>query len=220
MKIKQLIINIILKWIDSFESNIIDNKLLDRISEPVSVDRISEPVSIEIISEKVSVKYVVEQIIVPVSKQVSVEPVEQTLGLPIYFSQFYGPLGIHKFIEDKTECKPNSRSRITYLKYDKTCILQADEIVYYYADDLSDINNIKFTLAGKSCNQNENNKENHNKQLLSINKTKKIYVYSKNERGYFWYGKYVIVDRNNKLHIGEDHENRNIIVLTLRRLSN
>ena len=258
MKIKQLIINIISKWIYSKELNIIDSNetitelfSLELISEQYSVEPIIEQILVEPISEQYSVEPVIEQILVePISEQYSVEPIieqilvepiselvlvesiselvlvepviEQTLVEPV-IEQIFEPiyfetqLEIKKFIQDETGISIYQRG-ICYRIDEKTCILLSVDQVDYYDDDFTDINNIKYTLAGKSGNQDEKNKLNGNEQLLNINKTENIYVYRKNEIGFLWYGKYKIIDRNNKLHIGEDGKDRNIIVLTLRRL--
>ena len=36
---------------------------------------------------------------------------------------------------------------------------------------------------------------------------------------YIWYGKYEIIDKNVKQHIGKDYNTRNIIVLSLKKLT-
>ena len=62
---------------------------------------------------------------------------------------------------------------------------------YYYDDDLSDENIIKYTLFGHDGDQDENEKK-FNEPLL-INKTHHIYVYRvrqiKDKSKYLWYGK-------------------------------
>ena len=88
---------------------------------------------------------------------------------------------------------------------------------------MSDINNIKYTLFGHNGNQDENEKK-FNEPLLNKNKSQNIYLYRVKINGkkkeYVWYGKYEIVDKNSKLHIGKDKTIRNIIVLSLKKIGN
>ena len=103
----------------------------------------------------------------------------------------------------------------------KTTILKSVDNTYYYDDDMSDINNIQYTLFGHNGDQDETEKK-FNEPLLNINKTQNIYLYRVRKNGkkteYLWYGKYEIVNKNVKQHIGKDYNKRNIIVLSLRKI--
>ena len=84
---------------------------------------------------------------------------------------------------------------------------------------MSDINNVKYTLFGHNGDQDENEKK-FNEPLLNPDKTHNIYIYrvKKNDKNkYIWYGKYKIIDKNIKQHIGKDYIMRNIIVLSLKQ---
>ena len=141
--------------------------------------------------------------------------------LGISFSKWSGPEGIEQFIINQTGCKPYSGAGINPRIEKKTTILKSVDNTYYYDDDMSDINNIKYTLFGHNGDQDENEKK-FNEPLLNADKTQNIYLYrvkkivKKNE--YIWYGKYEIVDRNNKLHIGKDNIMRKIIILSLKKI--
>lgn len=139
----------------------------------------------------------------------------------ISFSKWSGDDGIENFIIKNTGCKPYSGSGINYRMNKKTTILKSVDNTYYYDDDLSDINNIKYTLFGHNGDQDENEKK-FNEPLLNRNKTENIYVYRVRINGkkkeYIWYGKYEIIGKNNKIHIGKDYELRNIIVLSLTKI--
>ena len=82
-------------------------------------------------------------------------------------------------------------------------------------NDMSDINNIQYTLFGHNGDQCENEKK-FNEPLLNVNKTQNIYLYRVRKNGkkteYIWYGKYEIIDKNIKQHIGKDYVIRNIII--------
>lgn len=141
--------------------------------------------------------------------------------LGISFSKWSGSEGIEQFIINQTGCKPYSGAGINPRIEKKTTILKSVDNTYYYDDDMSDINNIKYTLFGHNGDQDENEKK-FNEPLLNADKTQNIYLYrvkknnKKNE--YIWYGKYEIVDRNNKLHIGKDEIMRKIIILSLKKI--
>jgi len=138
------------------------------------------------------------------------------------FSKWYGPEGIEQFIFNQTGCKPFSGAGINPRINKKTTILKSVDDTYYYDDDLSDINNVKYTLFGHSGDQNENEKR-FNEPLLNKNKTQNIYLYRVKKNGkkkeYLWYGKYDIIDKNKKIHIGKDQVMRNIIVLSLKNIN-
>ena len=139
----------------------------------------------------------------------------------ITFSKWSGPEGLEEFIINKTGCKPYSGAGINPRIDKKTTILKSIDNTYYYDDDMSDTNNIKYTLFGHSGDQDENEKR-FNEPLLNINKTQHIYLYRVRKNGkkteYVWYGKYEIINKNNKKHIGKDYVIRNIIILSLRKI--
>ena len=94
----------------------------------------------------------------------------------ITFSKWSGPEGIEQFIINQTSCKPYSGAGINPRLKKKTTILKSVDNTYYYNDDLSDINNVKYTLFGHNADQNENEKK-FNEPLLNKNKTQHIYLY-------------------------------------------
>jgi len=138
----------------------------------------------------------------------------------IIFSKWSGPDGIEQFIINQTGCKPYSGAGINPRIEKKTTILKSVDNTYYYDDDFSN-NIIQYTLFGHNGDQNENEKK-FNEPLLNINKTQHIYLYRvrKNikKTQYIWYGKYEIINKNIKQHIGKDYVIRNIIILSLRKL--
>ena len=139
----------------------------------------------------------------------------------ITFSKWSGPDGIENFIINHIGCKPYSGAGINPRIEKKTTILKSVDNTYYYDDDMSDINNIQYTLFGHNGDQDETEKK-FNEPLLNINKTQNIYLYRVKKNGkkkeYIWYGKYEIIDKNVKQHIGKDYNTRNIIVLSLRKI--
>ena len=139
----------------------------------------------------------------------------------ISFSKWYGADGIEQFIINQTGCKPYSGAGINPRIDKKTTILKSVDDTYYYDDDMGDINNIKYTLFGHNGDQDENEKR-FNEPLLNTDKTQNIYLYRVRKDGkkkeYLWYGKYVIIDKNKKMHIGKDNIMRNIIVLSLKKI--
>jgi hypothetical protein len=139
----------------------------------------------------------------------------------ITFSKWSGTDGIETFIINQTGCKPYSGAGINPRIEKKTTILKSVDNTYYYDDDMSDINNIQYTLFGHNGDQDETEKK-FNEPLLNINKTQKIYIYRVRKNGkkteYIWYGKYEIIDKHDKQHIGKDYNTRNIIILSLRKI--
>jgi len=140
----------------------------------------------------------------------------------ISFTKWSGPEGIEQFIINQTGCKPYSGAGINPRVQKKITILRSVDETYYYDDDMSDINNVKYTLFGHNGDQDENEKK-FNEPLLNPDKTHSIYIYrvqkiAKNKNRYIWYGKYEIIDKNIKRHIGKDYTTRNIIVLHLKKL--
>ena len=137
----------------------------------------------------------------------------------ISFTKWSGPEGIEQYIIKQTGCKPYSGAGINPRVQKKTTILRSVDDTYYYDDDMSDINNVKYTLFGHSGDQDENEKK-FNEPLLNPDKTHNIYIYrvKKNDKNkYIWHGKYKIIDKNIKQHIGKDYIMRNIIVLSLKK---
>jgi hypothetical protein len=142
--------------------------------------------------------------------------------MAVVFSKWSGPDGIEQFIKNQTGCKPYSGAGINPRIELKTTLLKSVDDTYYYQDDLSDIQQIKYTLFGHNGNQDENEKM-FNEPLLNKEKTQHIYVYRVKLNGptkeYVWYGKYEITDKQTQSHIGKDRQLRNIIVLSLTRIS-
>ena len=139
----------------------------------------------------------------------------------IHFSKWSGPEGLEQFIIKETGCKPFSRAGINPRINKKTTIIRSVDNTYYYDDDMSDVNSVKYTLFGHNGDQNEYEKK-FNEPLLNPDKTKHIYLYrvklDGRKKEYLWYGKYEIIGKNNKQHIGKDKMMRNIIILSLRKI--
>jgi len=137
------------------------------------------------------------------------------------FSTWYGPDGINEYIKQQTGCNPFSGAGINPRPKKKTTILRSVDNTYYYNDNMSDIDNIKYTLFGHNGDQDENENK-FNEPLLNKTKTEHIYVYrvkkNKTKTEYIWYGKYKIVNKNNKSHIGKDYKLRTIIILSLKKI--
>ena len=136
---------------------------------------------------------------------------------PIKFSKWKGPGGIEQYIIEQTGCKPYSGAGINPRINKKTTILRSVDDTYYYDDDMSDINNPKYTLFGHNGDQNINEQK-FNEPLLNQNKTEHIYLYRVTKTEYIWYGKYEIIEKINKLHPGKDNNMRNIIILSLKKI--
>ena len=137
------------------------------------------------------------------------------------FQTWSGAHGIEAYITKKTGCKPFSGAGINPRIAQKTTLLRSVDDTYYYADDLNDLENIQYTLFGHVGDQSEEESR-FNEPLLNQDKTKHIYVYRVKPKGkrneYIWYGKYEIVGKITKPHIGKDKQMRNIIVLCLHRI--
>jgi hypothetical protein len=118
------------------------------------------------------------------------------------------------FIETRTGVKFNTRSGgIDYRKNGNVAILKSVEGTFYYHDNLSNPNLVHYTLAGKIGDQTETRR---NKSVLRPGTN--IYLFEQNNRGYGWYGKYIIVDKYVTRHIGENRIMRNIIIVVLKRI--
>ena len=136
---------------------------------------------------------------------------------PIRFSKWKGEGGIEQYIINQTGCKPYSGAGINPRINKKTTLLKSVDNTEYYDDDMSDINNPKYTLFGHNGDQNVNEKK-FNEPLLNKNKTEHIYLYRVTKTEYLWYGKYIIEEKINKLHPGKDKIIRNIIILSLKKI--
>ena len=138
----------------------------------------------------------------------------------ISFNKWSGNDGIEKFIINKTGCKPFSGAGINHRIQKKTTILKSVDGTYFYDDDLNDSNQVRYTLFGHNGDQDPDEKR-FNEPLLNGDKTEHIYLYrvkKSREDKYVWYGKYEIVDKMVKQHIGKDYNMRNIILLSLKRI--
>jgi hypothetical protein len=141
----------------------------------------------------------------------------------INFAKWYGPKGLNEFIINQTGCKAYSGAGINYRKEKKITLLRSVDDTYYYDDDLTDIQNPKYTLFGQRGDQSEYEKK-FNEPLLNTNKTEKIFLYrvrnkiNKDEYKYIWYGQYEIIDKTTKIHIDIDGKLRKIIILKLNKI--
>lgn len=139
----------------------------------------------------------------------------------LHFTHWKGPDGIEEFIKNETQCAPFSGIGIKSYINKKTAILRSVDNTYYYDDNLTDINNIEYTLYGHNGDQDENEKR-CNEPLLNPSKTQHIYLYrlkiDGKKKEYIWYGKYKIISKNTKDHIGKDKKLRKIIVLSLKKI--
>jgi hypothetical protein len=137
------------------------------------------------------------------------------------FAKWGGENGLEQFILAQTGCKPFNGAGINYRKTRKTTILKSVDNTYFYDDNLSDLNNVEYTLFGHDGDQSEAETR-FNEPLLNPEKSEHIYLYRVSPLGkgqeYLWYGKYKIVGQTTKAHQGKDHIMRNIIVLSLRRI--
>ena len=136
------------------------------------------------------------------------------------FAKWCGPGGMKEFIFNQTECNAFSGVGIGIRKKEQTAILRSVDDTYFYANDMTDSSNIKYTLFGHNGDQSEYEKR-FNEPLLNKNKIEHIYLYRVKGQGkkkeWIWYGKYKIVDKNTKKNIGRDNIMRNVIVLSLKK---
>jgi hypothetical protein len=139
----------------------------------------------------------------------------------IRFQAWSGPDGIEQYIINQTGCRPFSGAGINPRIDKYTTILRSVDDTYYYDDNMSDIENVEYTLFGRNGDQDENEKR-FNEPLLNKEKTHNIYLYRVTQNGrkreYIWYGKYEIIHKYTKRHIGEDRNMRNIIMISLRKI--
>ena len=137
------------------------------------------------------------------------------------FSKWNGEDGILNYIIERTNCKPFSGSGINIRINNNTAILKSVDNTYFYDDDLSDEKNIQYTLFGHNGDQDINEKK-FNKPLLDENVIKHIYVYrfipGNKVKEYIWYGKYKIISKFSKIHLGKDKTERKIIILNLEKI--
>ena len=97
---------------------------------------------------------------------------------PMRFLKWGGPEGLETYIIEQTGCKPYSGAGINPRVDKKTTLLRSVDGTEYYDDDMSDINNPKYTLFGHNGDQDETEKK-FNEPLLNINKTQnKIRIYN------------------------------------------
>lgn len=140
---------------------------------------------------------------------------------PKRFEKWSGPEGMENYIIEQTRVRPYTGCGIKYYANQETTLLKSVDDTYYYNDNLTDYQNIEYTLFGHNGDQNEDEKH-FNEPLLNPNKTKHIYLYrvkkNKKKKEYLWYGKYEIVDKYSKLHEGKDNIMRTIIILLLRQV--
>lgn len=139
----------------------------------------------------------------------------------ISFAKWGGETGLEQFIIAQTGCKPYSGAGINPRAQQRTTILKSVDNTYYYDDDLSDPDNVEYTLFGHDGNQNEGEKM-FNEPLLNPVKTEAIYLYRVKLNGkrneYLWYGRYQLVGQSVRQHRGKESAAlRDIIVLSLRR---
>lgn len=137
------------------------------------------------------------------------------------FSNWNGENGIFNYIQNRTHCKAFSGSGINIRANNNTAILRSVDNTYYYDDDLNSENNVQYTLFGHNGDQDIDEKR-FNEPLLNKDKIQHIYLYrfipGKKIKEYIWYGKYEIIDRFSKIHIGKDKEERRIIILNLQKI--
>jgi hypothetical protein len=142
------------------------------------------------------------------------------MAAPIYFARWGGETGLEQYILRATGCKPYSGAGINPRIQQRTTILKSVDNTYYYADNLEDIQNAKYTLFGHNGDQSESEPK-FNEPLLNPEKTEHIYLYrvipGEKRSEYLWYGKYEMVGKETMQHVGKDGELRNIIVLSLQR---
>ena len=138
------------------------------------------------------------------------------------FSNWNGENGIFNYIQNRTYCKPFSGSGISIRSNKKTAILRSVDNTYYYDDNLNSENNVQYTLFGHNGDQDIDEKR-FNEPLLNKDKIQHIYLYrfipGKKIKEYIWYGKYEIIGKFSKIHIGKDNKERRIIILNLKKIS-
>ena len=94
----------------------------------------------------------------------------------IRFDSWGGENGIEQFIKDQTGCKPYSGAGINPRPRDHTTLLKSVDDTYYYDDDLSNSEHVKYTLFGHNGDQDVNEKK-FNEPFLNKDKTTHIYLY-------------------------------------------
>ena len=142
----------------------------------------------------------------------------------IRFDSWGGENGIEQFIKDQTGCKPYSGAGINPRPRDRTTILRSVDDTYYYDDDLSNSERVKYTLFGHNGDQDVNERK-FNEPFLNKDKTTHIYLYrvkphssKKNKNEYLWYGKYELSGMHEQIHPGKDYINRKIIIVSLKKV--
>lgn len=124
-----------------------------------------------------------------------------------------------QFCLEQTGSRP-SEPGISLTLRNKTAILRSNDGTAHYPDDLSDINNPKYTLFGPSGDQSITGR--FNATLLNESKIEHVFLYrvikNKSKKQYLWYGKYQIGEKNINNHVGLDGQMRKVILLQLKRI--
>lgn len=99
-------------------------------------------------------------------------------------------------------------------------ILRSVDDTYYYKDDLTDPENIDYTLYGLYGNQNKDELK-FNKVLLSGNRDIYVYrVFKENKKAkWIWYGKYEIESIFTDINPDKNFVDRVVYILRLKRVS-
>jgi len=137
------------------------------------------------------------------------------------FRKWNGPDGMNNHIIQETGSIPYSGAGICPRPDKKNVILKSVDNTSYYDDNLSDPNNVEYTIFGHNGDQDE--AEPHfNEPLLNKDKIENIYLYRVRKEGkktiYTWYGKYAIKGKVTRRHPGKDGVERNIVVLLMVRV--
>jgi hypothetical protein len=124
-----------------------------------------------------------------------------------------------QFCLEQTGSRP-SEPGISLTLRNKTAILRSNDGTAHYPDDLSDINNPKYTLFGPSGDQSITGR--FNATLLNESKIDHVFLYrvikKKSKKQYLWYGKYQIGEKISNNHVGLDGQMRKVILLQLKRI--
>lgn len=124
-----------------------------------------------------------------------------------------------QFCLEQTGSNP-SEPGISLTLRNKTAILRSNDGTAHYPDDLSDINNPKYTLFGPSGDQSITGR--FNATLLNESKIEHVFLYrvikNKSKKQYLWYGKYQIGEKIINNHVGLDGQMRKVILLQLKRI--
>jgi hypothetical protein len=107
---------------------------------------------------------------------------------------FYSWQQFSIFCHQQSGIKPFSGVGISH-RDNGRCLLRSVDLTPYYADDLSNPQNVKYTLFGKEGDQDVNERRFNHKLL---NKADKIYLYrvhrdNNGQKVWTWFGRYRIV---------------------------